>query len=478
MWRVPYVRYEPAAPGRARPPHRRRAPGSRAASTTAAPPPAIAKRHPGKARPLNVSPWTTAAWARRRRAATRRPRWRSPRPRPRCSPASSDDVPTRPHRDRARRPRHAALRPRRRRRADPRRGGRSPPRPRSPSRARGSPLAAALVDHDARSSSPTISRTVSASGSGCLRAAHARPAAARAAVASRTRRRLRRYSRAVAGAAQMGRDRGLAAGRAGRVPVPVQAAGARLRRERRVPGPRGGVDAGRRRSSTAASRAASETTAVIALHARRPAQRGRRAARSPPTRWRCASARRSRTSSASSPRSSSRAATCRRSPAAVEPDQGDLRGPDDPARRRSGRSDDATETVVARRRGDPRDRPDPDAKGLRAYVTGEAGFAADQSAALEGIDETLLAGHARARPRPAAADLPLAGRRARARVRRRHRVHRRRGARLRGRQGRALPGHRPGDGDPDRADVRRGHRLLPAAARALPRGARPTTRPR
>ena len=53
--------------------------------------------------------------------------------------------------------------------------------------------------------------------------------------------------------------------------------------------------------------------------------------------------------------------------------------------------DDATETVVkdvATLRGIV---PDPDADGLRAFVTGEAGFAADQSAALEGIDETLLA---------------------------------------------------------------------------------------
>jgi RND superfamily putative drug exporter len=53
--------------------------------------------------------------------------------------------------------------------------------------------------------------------------------------------------------------------------------------------------------------------------------------------------------------------------------------------------DDATETVV---RDVQRIRdivPDPDGPGLRAYVTGEAGFAADQAAALEGIDETLLA---------------------------------------------------------------------------------------
>jgi RND superfamily putative drug exporter len=51
-------------------------------------------------------------------------------------------------------------------------------------------------------------------------------------------------------------------------------------------------------------------------------------------------------------------------------------------------SDDATETVV-RDVQTIRDsiRPPP---GVKAYVTGEAGFAADQSKALEGIDETLL----------------------------------------------------------------------------------------
>ena len=35
--------------------------------------------------------------------------------------------------------------------------------------------------------------------------------------------------------------------------------------------------------------------------------------------------------------------------------------------------------------------PDPGGDGLRAYVTGEAGFTADASEAFEGIDETLLA---------------------------------------------------------------------------------------
>ena len=54
-------------------------------------------------------------------------------------------------------------------------------------------------------------------------------------------------------------------------------------------------------------------------------------------------------------------------------------------------SDDATETVVRDVAAMRAIVPDPDAAGLRAYVTGEAAFAADQAAALEGIDETLLA---------------------------------------------------------------------------------------
>ena len=99
--------------------------------------------------------------------------------------------------------------------------------------------------------------------------------------------------------------------------------------------------------------------------------------------------------------------------------------------------------------------PDPDAPGLRAYVTGEAAFAADQAAALEGIDETLLAVTLvlilvlllAIYRSPVLALVPLvvvgvaylvaAARRLRAGERRR------------------LPRHRPGHGDPDRADVRR-----------------------
>jgi mycofactocin system glycosyltransferase len=72
-WRVPYVRYEPAA--QVAHDHRTdpRAWFARRVyyGTTAA---GIARRHPGKARPLHVSPWTTAAWlalaARRPLAAT------------------------------------------------------------------------------------------------------------------------------------------------------------------------------------------------------------------------------------------------------------------------------------------------------------------------------------------------------------------------------------------------------------------------
>jgi mycofactocin system glycosyltransferase len=62
VWRTPYVRYEP----RAQVAHAHRtAPRAWLArrvhyGRTAA---AIARRHPGRARPLHVSPWTTAAWA-------------------------------------------------------------------------------------------------------------------------------------------------------------------------------------------------------------------------------------------------------------------------------------------------------------------------------------------------------------------------------------------------------------------------------
>ena len=54
--------------------------------------------------------------------------------------------------------------------------------------------------------------------------------------------------------------------------------------------------------------------------------------------------------------------------------------------------DDSTPTAEAAVAAIRRIAPPPggDASGLRAYVTGEAGFEADRSAAVEGIDETLL----------------------------------------------------------------------------------------
>jgi len=53
-------------------------------------------------------------------------------------------------------------------------------------------------------------------------------------------------------------------------------------------------------------------------------------------------------------------------------------------------SDDSTPTAEAAVAAIRETVPRPGDPGLRAYVTGEAGFEADRSAALEGIDETLL----------------------------------------------------------------------------------------
>jgi putative drug exporter of the RND superfamily len=54
-------------------------------------------------------------------------------------------------------------------------------------------------------------------------------------------------------------------------------------------------------------------------------------------------------------------------------------------------SRDDTESVVRDVASIRRQLPGPEAKGLKSYVTGEAGFDADRSAAVEGIDGTLLA---------------------------------------------------------------------------------------
>ncbi len=134
-----------------------------------------------------------------------------------------------------------------------------------------------------------------------------------------------------------------------------------------------------------------------------------------------------------------------------------------------------TRSAVTSRRS-ARRSPTRTPRACRAYVTGEAAFAADQSAALEGIDETLLLVTLALvivillliYRSPIVALVPVfvvgvayvvAS-----------------ALRLRGGAGRALSGHRTGDRDPDRPDVRRGHGLLPAAARPLPRGIRPAGR--
>ena len=136
-------------------------------------------------------------------------------------------------------------------------------------------------------------------------------------------------------------------------------------------------------------------------------------------------------------------------------------------------TDDSTQTAEAAVDDDPLDRPaaDGDATGLRAYVTGEVGFEADRSEAVKGIDETLLLVTCGVLVllllaiyrSPLVALVPIfvvgvayvvaggltyvlvaAGRHER---------------------------ERADDGDPDRADVRRGHGLLPADRRPLPRRA-------
>ena len=58
--------------------------------------------------------------------------------------------------------------------------------------------------------------------------------------------------------------------------------------------------------------------------------------------------------------------------------------------------------------------PEGDATGLRAWVTGEAGFEADRSAAVKGDRRDAAAGHLRRAGAAAARDLPLAARGARA----------------------------------------------------------------
>ena len=124
--------------------------------------------------------------------------------------------------------------------------------------------------------------------------------------------------------------------------------------------------------------------------------------------------------------------------------------------------------------------PEGDATGLRAYVTGEVGFEADRSEAVKSIDETLLLVTCTVLillllaiyRSPLMALVPIfvvgiayivAG-----------------GLTYGWSRAGVTDRERADHGDPDRAHVRRGHRLLPADRRPLPRraAARPRTRAR
>ena len=258
----------------ARPPE----PGSPGASTTAAPPRRWPSATPARPARSHVSPWTTAAWA---ALATKRPktalaitaaarrrcsRARSRRRPPPNSPASARCVPARcsPTRCAASTGRSRSLKPE----ACSRRRARSP-----------HPLK--LAD-DLAYGAGRLDR---------LRAApHARSAAAVPRLAAGTP-----YCRAVGAIARLATGRRskwvviaawvVAAAR--RVPVPVQAPDARLRRERRVREPRRRVDAGRGPDRAALPRRRGHDHAG-ALHPRRPVHAAGRRSASPPTPRSCA----------------------------------------------------------------------------------------------------------------------------------------------------------------------------------------------
>ena len=461
VWRVPYVRYEPAA--QVAHDHRtdprawlaRRVYYGRTAA-------GIAKRHPGKARPLHVSPWTTAAWV---ALAARRPldRRGDHRRRDRAAAREVDPPDRRAELAGARQP---AVRPRRRRRAHPRLvAARRVAAARDPARA--APARRRARDQDAapaRRRPRVRDRPLAGLPRSSARSTRCCPPGRGRLVRARSRSILAAGRRR-----QMGRHRGLARSpRSIAFPFQSEAADARLRRERRVPGPRRRVDAGRR-AHRHPLHGRQRDHRGDPLHARRPLTQ--------PT-WSGSRPTRMALCNPQQIPDIVRVITpvqlaCGELPPITPPQSSTIKPTSEDQTTQLvtvWTSDDATETVVRDVADDA--RRSARRRGMRAYVTGEAGFAADQAAALEGIDETLLAVTLALvlvlllliYRTPIVALVPV--------VRRRDRLPRRRGARLRGREGRPLPGHRPGDGDPDRPDVRRGHRLLPAAARALPRGAR------
>ena len=206
------------------------------------------------------------------------------------------------------------------------------------------------------------------------------------------------------------------------------------------------VDRGARLLRPRAARSTSRTTAIADVDGRD--LRDRRRCRT------CrASARPAASRAATSATSSARRTRRRRSPTTR---------PRRWCSSRSFNSKDDTESVSRDVAAIRKIAPKPTGDPIRSFVTGPAGFDADRSARGRGHRRDAAGDHDGARPRPDAADLPLAADRGA--------DARGGGDRLRGRDGRGLRprrggrdhGQRPVDGDPDRADVRRGHGLLPA----------------
>ncbi len=154
-------------------------------------------------------------------------------------------------------------------------------------------------------------------------------------------------------------------------------------------------------------------------------------------------------------------------------------GPAERLRRRHGRAD-ARPHQRRRLRGHPgqRRRPARDRAGGRR--SGAARVRERHRRRRRRLDRGLrvdrrdaAARHRLPRPDPAARDLSLAGDRAGPADRRRLRLHDRRRSDLRARRVRCLRRQLADDEPPDRADVRRRHRLRPADSQPISRGAPP-----
>ncbi len=264
MWRAPYVRYEPA--GQVAHDHR-------TDPRAVAPAPRLLRPHRGAARatpPGQRAPAARLAVDDRRMggagaASAPRPRSRSPPPPPRCSHASSRTTSRTPSAPPPNSPALGGLRSGRvvadalTRHWWPRRASRSPA------------LRAAALVTPAAATRSTTSPTARACGSAASSTAtstrccpHARGACSDTPCRERGRTARGRTPH------EMGRDRDLAAGRPRGDPVAVEAAGARVRRERRLPGPQRRVHA-RREHHRARVRGRRRDDGGGRLHARRAA---------------------------------------------------------------------------------------------------------------------------------------------------------------------------------------------------------------